>query len=436
MNIPGAQYDLSALGQTPIGALQNQGGLIKAPAARIVGSIVTLGKDHAEHFYFYETEVPENLPMGGTQMNAEHQFIGGGRTIDTFGAQPRMLEFSGVLFTLSGTQIDDLRQHDTMLLNAEMLQGTGAEIVTALQRMQALDTFRRDGTEVEFYFDQFRFTGVVAEFLPTVHHQNKVSYTLKFKVIRDNTADLLPSKLRNEYLNVSAPASMWSQYIDYVKAANYYTRMLLVFQAAGKNLADQLNKHPEQVLYAGVKMIPGAQVTIDLAAAATSVVTGIDTYKLLHTDFMVNMENAKPYNTLAPEAVRKILIPQTANIKTTLDSVNVFFINVYAKLSGYDPMLTAAVARYGFKASGSLGRLLKSMAQLITPEQVPETTVKNPNLYALATLYYGDPTLWEVIASANKLVSPTPTGTFTLKIPFDFNTTASMPTLGKNPGVA
>lgn len=43
--------------------------------------------------------------------------------------------------------------------------------------------------------------------------------------------------------------------------------------------------------------------------------------------------------------------------------------------------------------------------------------VINPNLMALAAQYYGDATKWRIIADANGLTDPQPTGQFSLNIP-------------------
>lgn len=52
-------------------------------------------------------------------------------------------------------------------------------------------------------------------------------------------------------------------------------------------------------------------------------------------------------------------------------------------------------------------------------EEFYEIKVIEPNLYELASSYYGDPALWHVIANAQspRLLDPTPTGFYILKIP-------------------
>lgn len=51
-----------------------------------------------------------------------------------------------------------------------------------------------------------------------------------------------------------------------------------------------------------------------------------------------------------------------------------------------------------------------------SPHAIIESFI-NPNLFKIAVQYYGDPTLWYVIAQANQLTDPYYTGIYSLLIP-------------------
>lgn len=56
------------------------------------GGVVTLGS-----FTFNDTEVPQKIPYGGQQILAVQKMIGGARQINTLGADPRDIEWSGTM---------------------------------------------------------------------------------------------------------------------------------------------------------------------------------------------------------------------------------------------------------------------------------------------------------------------------------------------------
>jgi hypothetical protein len=72
-------------------------------------------------------------------------------------------------------------------------------------------------------------------------------------------------------------------------------------------------------------------------------------------------------------------------------------------------------------AVSDAGGVLGSLALIMQP-QTSMTPVKavravNPNLFALASEHYGDASKWNLIANANGLLNPMPTGIYNLSIP-------------------
>lgn len=98
-------------------------------------------------------EVPETIgTLGGLQVLAEHDFPGGVRTHQVFGAFPDQIQWRAYL--------------------------TGPQ---ALDRAQALDLIRVTGREVQLTWGPKAFLGRVVRFDPTPHHKYLVRYYVLFK---------------------------------------------------------------------------------------------------------------------------------------------------------------------------------------------------------------------------------------------------------------
>jgi len=72
-------------------------------------------------------------------------------------------------------------------------------------------------------------------------------------------------------------------------------------------------------------------------------------------------------------------------------------------------------------AARDLDQTLQVINHLLTnpaPAQ-REIDITNPNLFMLASAFYGDPSKWDLIKDANGLLDPLPQGTFHLTIPTD-----------------
>jgi hypothetical protein len=82
-------------------------------------------------------------------------------------------------------------------------------------------------------------------------------------------------------------------------------------------------------------------------------------------------------------------------------------------------------------AAATLSSALYALSVAMNIGQATSTTtitVTNPNLSVLASTYYGDSSLWPLIASANNLQDVSPIGTFTLVIPPQTTQSALIPT--------
>lgn len=102
-------------------------------------------------------ELPEKFgPLGGTQAVAAHKFPGGIITLQTFGAFPEPISWSGYL---TGT--------------------------TAFDRQQALDRKRASGALVTLRYGRYAWKGVVREFRAAPGHQFLVPYQITFEPMQD-----------------------------------------------------------------------------------------------------------------------------------------------------------------------------------------------------------------------------------------------------------
>lgn len=102
---------------------------------------------------FFGTEVPEQLlGLGGREAIAVHEFPGGTRTIQPFGAFPTPIRWNGIL--------------------------TGS---LALERSVQIDRMRVSGQQVPLIYGPFYWLGYVQSFIPEPRHEWLVPYKLVFQ---------------------------------------------------------------------------------------------------------------------------------------------------------------------------------------------------------------------------------------------------------------
>lgn len=102
---------------------------------------------------------------------------------------------------------------------------------------------------------------------------------------------------------------------------------------------------------------------------------------------------------------------QTPDIKNIQSQIDGLKTQLAPLINGSDP--------YAASAASDLNTSLDtiSVALKSTPGIIAQIPVVNPNLYTLASIYYGDPSQWELIKNANGLNDPYPVGSFNLIIP-------------------
>lgn len=110
-------------------------------------------------FQFQDFEVPEELTLGGSQQEATHQFPGGRRSVQVFGAvPPERIPFSGII------------------------QGPGS-----FQRAKALDAIRISGQPCTLSYGLWKYVGILKKFDPKIKHEGWVPYTAEFLPTQDQS---------------------------------------------------------------------------------------------------------------------------------------------------------------------------------------------------------------------------------------------------------
>jgi len=146
-------------------------------------------------FTFHGYEIPENLTyLGGEQLLAVHNFPGGIRTVQTLGYFPAKIQFSGWLFALFGNQVVTSATTSTLI---PIEFGSGANVATALDRMQALKNICNSGAAITLSYGGVDLIGYVENSHFNVRNQFRVSYELSIVVTQDK------SQIQNAPNNVS-----------------------------------------------------------------------------------------------------------------------------------------------------------------------------------------------------------------------------------------
>lgn len=386
--------------------------------AVIVGSVVSVGTE-SNPFFFYSTEVPAQLPLGREKVLAIHRGHGGWRTFDDFGDQPNALEWSGILLSLGAIPKTDHRA----AIPAQL----------AINRSETLDNLAKLRTPLKFKFHTYEYTGVISSYKPVVRSHNQVDYTIKFEVLSE---DLKP---QTDFL-VLPPFKGLPVLTDFDRLARALLKTARLLLIAAKVLAalarlaiaiiKALKENPAQMFFKGLSLVPGGDIAAELLKGAESALD--DMNNLVTKDipqFLLDLEAGKPYDTLAPEAYSKYLIPQTLAMRERFNRVLAWTLNNSNQLSVTKPSDTTTSATALADARNALGILRKLMQQQVQPTDVLTITVTDPNLYQLAVKYYDDVEAWSIIAKANNIAKPVMTGTYTLKIPKRTSTTQGASTL-------
>jgi len=109
-------------------------------------------------FQFTGMEIPERIPLGGSQAMVVHKFPGGARAVRTMGRDDAPIDWSGIF--------------------------TGH---TALERARYLDTLRVQGNALPLTFFDFSLSVVIRSFRFNVEKAYRVTFTIELEVVKDFT---------------------------------------------------------------------------------------------------------------------------------------------------------------------------------------------------------------------------------------------------------
>lgn len=232
---------------------------------------------------------------------------------------------------------------------------TGGGLATAITRATLLNTYRVMAQPIDLVWGPFQYSVVVAEFEIVGKLEQQLEYRIKVIPLVDNTTtSTQPSSLPN-------------------------TTAILGNAATGVTAA--VGTPVGLALPAGVRFA-AAQIALAVTAA-------------------VIQANGSA-NGITSETQASIQ-GQIGALQLTLQPI----------ANGTD----YAAASGATILSASLSTLSTVLNTGNTSPPVTTITVTNPNLYQLASQYYGDNTLWPLIAQQNNFQDAFPMGTFTIVIP-------------------
>lgn len=222
------------------------------------------------------------------------------------------------------------------------------------------------GEEVAFTYAEWNFDGFVEEYNSYPKAPTEIHFKIKFKSLADNS------------LSTGAPSSAGSAPFRDPLAGTVSNAV---------STANQQTNTPNN----GFTMPPAVK------QGQTSL------SKIINQQLQQTGGNVANLTAAAQQAIQSS-ISQLQNILSPM-------------LNGSNPIAAAAAA----ELSATLSILKTAFSSGVSQQTLDTlTNVVNPDLYQLAAFYYGDPSLWTLIAAANSSLDPTnpyPLGTFTLTIP-------------------
>lgn len=399
------------------------------------GMILSLGstQNKDEPFFFYELEIPVELPGGRYQMAAEHQFIGGGKAVDLFGSQSKPTQFSGKLFNLPFIPAKDYMGRDR--------HEPGA---TAVGRLQRLLDMLDAGEKMVFQFHEIKYTCAIVNVEYNILHWNEVDYTIYVNVLDDNLNENLPStspKLTLK-LNPLPQVGLLQAFTEMALAMDKFLTKATAIMNMATAIVNIAKTDPGALLMLGVAMVPGSSAVVDLITKGDKAYAAMgrlrDTvWPQTYTDY----SNAQPYETLDNSVHEKILRPNLSAMRDELKQVRDFFCEDFAKLSPeptkaafkLDLSLIAAVLSMLSAVYAKLDKMDKLSQKIIKPRRYAKKVYSNTTLFNIALERYGDATKWTVLRDANGLSSPYITTPIQLICPYEDQLADRTPSL--NPSI-
>jgi ethanolamine utilization microcompartment shell protein EutS len=291
---------------------------------------------------------------------------------------PERIAIPGKQKTVIHQMIGGRRTVDVLGVEYDAITWTG--IFTGPEtesRVQALERLRDAGQQIALTLDQYSFTVVITNFTPVYEFIYRRPYSIEVAVVsRDDTPNSIDAltgtldALVNSDVGTALGLSSVINVSDVTSAVN-------TVQSAVKQVTDF------------------AHATVDTIQTVVRPI--IAARNVIHSTILTVESAANQITTLGG------IIPGNP-VSTTIN-------NVLAQVD----QSTKLPALY--QLNNVLSRLNKNVQSGQTADGVRTITISGGNLYQVSSDQYGDPSLWESIASANGLSDPQLTGINTLTIP-------------------
>lgn len=326
--------------------------------------------------------IPARLSsLGGTQSVAVHQFPGGIRTEQSLGSFPAPLAWQG---TFTGTN--------------------------AFYYASAIDRLRVAGLEVLVTYNNFKLKGIITKFFMVPKNQWWVPYEIALIIIKDLSGNAL-------FNNVSA---------SFEQQIGVLAKQALILSQGAPNgyvLPSELGS-----LCSILGGLPGflgqfggllANIPPQLRAEIFNGLGYVITATQMFTGGQAPADILNFGASVLPAISALSQVASQGNYPTpVLSYLGSLFSSVSPAISSIAGLNASATTQ---SAVSDAGGVIGNLSLLMQPQtsMLPVKAVRtiNPNLFALASEHYGDASKWNLIANANGLLNPMPTGTYNLAIP-------------------
>jgi hypothetical protein len=303
-------------------------------------------------------ELPEQIfGLGVMQGTAEHQLSGGRRVVQPMGPYPHdRITWSGVLGLSDG-----------------FIPGTSTPLAysnTGADRAMQLQAKVKAGKLVTLTFNPWKFKGYLKAFTPKPGFAGYIPYDIEFIPTEDVSG--------GKGLGVPLPTQVAS------------------LNAAFSTLLSKINT------YLTIPGLPSSlAVNFNTVAIAVSKVQSL----LAQNGQVISSVIQAAMNTNL-SSMSQVVFFLGGYLSSTVPSSNAIGL-----IAGYSQAVAAAadVLNLTQNSINIANRTIKDLPKFLT--------ITNPNLFALASQYYGDSTLWTIISTANNNLAPFATGTFNVLIP-------------------
>lgn len=211
---------------------------------------------------------------------------------------------------------------------------------TALDRVREMKRMEIAGKPVILTWGPFKWEVIVSKFEPTIHHQFEVAYDVTCEVVRDLTGQSTQAATKS---------------VD----------------SANMSLYDQI-----QMRYQALQLTDASTASWSTALSSAG----------------QSLAVASPLSNATPSALGQA----SQAIQNALSLVQPY-------VTALKPLAGTANLQRLFYAQGILSNLTMIASNLGTRATARSVQVIGGSLYALASRFYGDPSLWTVIAAANGL---------------------------------